>query len=78
MSHILVRFLPPTNFLGARVKAISMGGTTIIRPFQYELSSNELRAIDVAQELISLLKYDNVKATKAYWMNDQDYYVDYN
>ena len=57
MKAIQIKFLPATNFKGARMKAVDEGGNRIIIPFQYELSSDEMRCRLVAEELIFKLKW---------------------
>lgn len=60
MKAIQIRFLPATNFKGARMKAWIDAGNNITLPFQYEISSYELRAELTAQELMLKMKWDNV------------------
>ncbi len=60
MKAIQIRYLPATNFKGARMKAWTEGDNKVIVPFQYEISNDELRAQDVAQELICRMEW-NVK-----------------
>lgn len=62
MKAIQVKFLPATNFKGARMKAWAEGGNSIILPFQYEISNDELRAELMATELLTKMKW-NVKIT---------------
>jgi hypothetical protein len=57
MKAIQVRYLPATNFKGSRVKAFTEGKNSIVIPFLYEISSDELRAIHAAEELISRLNW---------------------
>lgn len=57
MKAIEVKYLPATNFKGARVKAFTEGGNSITVPFQYEISNDEARAEDVAQELLYRLAW---------------------
>ena len=58
MKAIEVKYLPATTFKGARVKAFTEGGNSITVPFQYEISDDEARAEDVAQELLYRLAWD--------------------
>jgi len=58
MKAIQIKYLPPTDFKGARMKAWAEGGNSIVVPFQYEISDNESRAMDVAQELIARMGWD--------------------
>lgn len=53
MKAIQVRFLPATNFKGARLKAFTEGGNSHVIPFLYEVSSDVGRATVAAVELIS-------------------------
>jgi hypothetical protein len=55
MNAIQVRFLAATDFKGARLKASIAGNNSITVPFQYELSSDNLRAIYAAECLIEKL-----------------------
>jgi hypothetical protein len=62
MKAIQIRFLPATNFKGARMKAWTEGNNSITLPFLYELSTDELRATLMAEELIIKMNW-NVKIT---------------
>ena len=61
MKAIQVKFLPATNFKGARMKAWVSSANQVTVPFQYEISDDETRAQDVAQELIYRLNWVNVE-----------------
>lgn len=52
MKAIQIKYLPPTNFKAARMKAWTEGGNNVTVPFQHEISCDNARAEDVAQELI--------------------------
>lgn len=58
MKAIQIRILPATNFLDARIKAWTEGNNSITIPFQYELSSDELRAKLAATELMIKMDWD--------------------
>jgi hypothetical protein len=58
MKAIQIRFLGATNFKGARMKAWTEGGNNIVLPFQYELSSDDLRVRLTAGELINKMGWD--------------------
>lgn len=72
MKAIQVRYLPPTDFKGTRMKAFVEGGESVTVPFQYEISSDEARAHDVAIELINRLGW-NVKITGSGMIANGDY-----
>ena len=61
MKAIQIKYLPATNHNGARMKAWTEGGNNVVVPFQYEITSDEARAQDVAQELIGRLGWDHVE-----------------
>lgn len=73
MKAIQIRFLPATDFKGARMKAWAEGGNSIIVPFQYEISSNEYRAHLTATELLIKLKWDNVEISGIGMLPNGDY-----
>jgi hypothetical protein len=52
MKAIQVKFLAPTNFKPARVKAWAEGGHSLVVAYQYELSGMQANAELIAQELI--------------------------
>ena len=58
MKAIQVRSIGATNFRGARMKAWTEGGNSVEMPFQYEVSSDELRVYMVALELIDKMKWE--------------------
>lgn len=58
MKAIQVKYLGATDFKGSRLKAFVEGGHSVTVPFQYEISSDEARAHDVALELINRLGWD--------------------
>jgi len=58
MKAIQIKFLPATNFMGARMKAWAEGGNSVTVPYQYELSDDTLRAQEVAQELIGRMGWN--------------------
>lgn len=72
MKAIQVRYLPATNFKGTRMKAFVEGGHSVTVPYQYEISSDEARAHDVAIELINRLGW-NVEITGAGMIANGDY-----
>ena len=72
MKAIQIRYLAATNFKGARMKAWTEGGNSVVVAFQYEISNDEARAQDVAQELIHTLGW-NVKITGIGCLPNGDY-----
>lgn len=58
MKAIQIKFLSPTNFKVARMKAFTEGGNSVTVPYQYELSNDELRAIYVAEALINKMNWN--------------------
>lgn len=75
MKAIQIRFLPATNFKGARMKAWTEGNNSITLPFQYELSSDELRVIFMAKELINKMKWDSIEISGIGQISNGDYVV---
>ncbi len=61
MKAIQIRYLPATNFKGARMKAWTEGGNSIVIPYSYEISSDELRAKLMAEELKTQLNWCKLK-----------------
>jgi hypothetical protein len=61
MKAIQIKYLPATNFKGARMKAWIEGGHSITLPFQYEISSDEVRAKLMATELKVLMNWCKVE-----------------
>ena len=74
MKAIQIRFLPATDFRGARMKAWTEGGNSITLPFQYELSYDQLRALYMAQELINKMKW-NVRISGSGQLPNGDWVV---
>lgn len=72
MKAIQIRFISATNHKGARMKAWTEGGNSVTVPFQYEISNDEARAQEVAQELICRMQW-NVKITGMGVLPNGDY-----
>ena len=54
MQAIETRYMPPTNHLGARIKATTASGKTLTIPFPYELSGESVHW-EAAKELAESL-----------------------
>lgn len=74
MKAIQVRFLPATDFKGARIKAFVEGGGSVTVPYQYELSEDEGRVSEVAQELIYKMQW-NVEISGIGQLPNGDYAI---
>jgi hypothetical protein len=74
MKAIQVRFLPATNFKPARMKAFCENNVSITVPYQYELSSDNLRILECANEFINRLKWE-VKITGTGQLKNGDWVV---
>jgi hypothetical protein len=72
MRAIQIRFLPATNFQGARMKAF-IEGNSITLPFQYEISDEESRAHQMALELITKLNWTNIEINGIGQLPNGDY-----
>lgn len=73
MKAIQIRFLPATNFKGARMKAFIDGGYSKTIPFQYELSDDELRARLVAEALMDEMEWHDIKIAGMGQLPNGDY-----
>lgn len=74
MKAIQVKFLGATDFKGARVKAFTEGGNSLIESYRYESNSYVDQALEVAQNLMTKLGWDN-KITGVGMLPNGDYAV---
>jgi hypothetical protein len=75
MKAIQIKFLPATNFMGARMKAWTEGGNSITLPFQYEISSDEERAKLMATELMTQMYWWKLEISGIGSLPNGDYVV---
>ena len=72
MKAIQIRYLPATDFKGERLKAWTDAGSVTI-PLQYDINSEEARALLLAKEYILMMNWDNLQVNGIGQLPDGDW-----